>query len=157
MPAPHTQRGTQCSPAWSRQEVLDLLDLWEEEAMDAPLWNMCRNMDIYEQIAQRIRAMGSDRNQQQCHIKVKELLQGDHKAREANRKYGAAPQTYCFYNELHAICDGDPPNTLQTIVDNSEEPKTNIPAANSEEEEKGGSGMGEMHQGLQTYCELGAV
>ncbi|EMP26401.1 hypothetical protein UY3_16520 [Chelonia mydas] len=67
--------------AWSRLEILDLLGLWGEEAVQAQLRT---SIDIYNQSALEIQENGYDRDPQQCCVKVKELWQAYQKAREAN-------------------------------------------------------------------------
>ncbi|XP_065454416.1 uncharacterized protein LOC135984019 [Chrysemys picta bellii] len=49
---------------------------------------------------------GHNRDAQQCRVKIKELRQAYHKAREANGRSGAEPQTCRFYVELHAMLGG---------------------------------------------------
>ncbi|EMP31167.1 hypothetical protein UY3_11677 [Chelonia mydas] len=56
----------------------------------------------------------------QCRAKIKELRQADHKAREANRRSGAASKTCRFYKELDAILGGDPTSIAKSLVDTSE-------------------------------------
>ncbi|EMP39479.1 hypothetical protein UY3_03259 [Chelonia mydas] len=48
---------------------------------------------------------------------VKELRNAYHKAREANHRSGAAPQTCRFYKELDIILGGDPTFTAKSTVD----------------------------------------
>ncbi|XP_065455386.1 mediator of RNA polymerase II transcription subunit 15-like [Chrysemys picta bellii] len=57
---------------------------------------------------------GHNRDAQQCRVKIKELRQAYHKAREANGRSGAEPQTCHFYAELHAIL-GDAATTTPTV------------------------------------------
>ncbi|XP_065435835.1 uncharacterized protein LOC122174562 [Chrysemys picta bellii] len=49
---------------------------------------------------------GHNRDAQQWRVKIKELRQAYHKAREANGRSGAEPQTCRFYAELHAMLGG---------------------------------------------------
>nr|XP_042701814.1 uncharacterized protein LOC122172788 [Chrysemys picta bellii] len=49
---------------------------------------------------------GHKSDSQQCHVKIKELRQAYHKAREANGRSGAEPQTYRFYAAQHAMLGG---------------------------------------------------
>ncbi|XP_065437327.1 uncharacterized protein LOC135980879 [Chrysemys picta bellii] len=60
---------------------------------------------------------GHNRDAQQCHMKIKELRQAYHKAREANGRSGAEPQTCCFYAELHAILGGAATTTPTVCFD----------------------------------------
>ncbi|EMP36799.1 hypothetical protein UY3_06010 [Chelonia mydas] len=96
---------SRCAPAWSTQEVLDLLGLWEEEAVQEQLRSSHRNMDNCEQIAQE---KDYNRDQQWCCGKAKELQQAYQKAMEVYGPSGMELQTYHFYKELHTILGRDP-------------------------------------------------
>ncbi|XP_065445625.1 uncharacterized protein LOC135982523 [Chrysemys picta bellii] len=60
---------------------------------------------------------GHNRDAQQCRVKIKELRQAYHKAREANGRSGAEPQTYRFYAELHAMLGGAATTTPTVCFD----------------------------------------
>ncbi|XP_065412410.1 uncharacterized protein LOC135973376 [Chrysemys picta bellii] len=60
---------------------------------------------------------GHNRDAQQCHVKIKELRQAYHKAREANGRSGAQPQTCRFYAELHAMLGGAATTTPTVCYD----------------------------------------
>ncbi|EMP26511.1 hypothetical protein UY3_16412 [Chelonia mydas] len=81
-------------------------------------------------------APGYKRDQQQCHVKAKELWQKYQKAREANNCSGAEPPTWHFYKTLHAILSRDPATTSKSSVDTSQEPELEASSINSVEEEK---------------------
>ncbi|EMP39015.1 Zinc finger and SCAN domain-containing protein 20 [Chelonia mydas] len=119
------------SPVWSNGEVLDLISVWGEEAVQSQLCSSYRNYDTFRQISRDTMEMGHDRDTLQCRVKVKELRNAYHKAREANRRSGAAPMTCHFYKELDAILRGNPTSTLKTTMDNSE------PSSTRQEEESG--------------------
>ncbi|XP_065440827.1 mediator of RNA polymerase II transcription subunit 15-like [Chrysemys picta bellii] len=60
---------------------------------------------------------GHNRDTQQCRVKIKELRQAYHKAREANGRFGTEPQTCCFYVELHAMLGGAATTTRTVCFD----------------------------------------
>ncbi|XP_074924488.1 uncharacterized protein LOC142047182 [Chelonoidis abingdonii] len=64
---------------------------------------------------------GHERDVVQCRVKVKELRSAQCKAREGNRRSGAAPMTCRFYKELDAIVGGDPTANPRTTMDSSEQ------------------------------------
>ncbi|XP_067401952.1 zinc finger and SCAN domain-containing protein 29-like [Emydura macquarii macquarii] len=106
------------APAWSRNEVLDFIGLWEEESVLAQLRSSKRNLDIYGKISQDMLEKGHKRDAQQCRVKIKELRQSYQKARDANSRSGSSPKTCRLYDEVHAILGGDrttaPPRTIDT-------------------------------------------
>ncbi|XP_053868045.1 zinc finger and SCAN domain-containing protein 29-like [Malaclemys terrapin pileata] len=115
MPAPHARR----SPAWSNAELLDLISIWGEEAVQSQLCSSRRNDDTYGQMLRCMRERGHDRDTLQCRVKVKVLRNAYHKAWEANRHSGAAPMSCRFYKELDVILSGDPTSTAKVPVDAS--------------------------------------
>nr|XP_008165363.1 uncharacterized protein LOC101937139 isoform X1 [Chrysemys picta bellii]XP_023961298.1 uncharacterized protein LOC101937139 isoform X1 [Chrysemys picta bellii] len=119
------------SPAWSRREVLDLLGLWGEEAVQAQLQSSRRNADVYEKISRDMVEKGYQRDLLQCRVKAKELRLAYQKAREANGRSGAA-QTCPFYKELHAILCDDP--TPKSRLESSEESESQGTAGSGESE-----------------------
>uniref|UniRef100_A0A8C0IPX3 Myb/SANT-like DNA-binding domain-containing protein n=1 Tax=Chelonoidis abingdonii TaxID=106734 RepID=A0A8C0IPX3_CHEAB len=67
-----------------------------------------------EKISKGMKDRGYNRDSQQCCVKLKELRQAYRKNREANGHSGSQPQTFHFYDELHAILGGaaTSPSTL---------------------------------------------
>ncbi|EMP36142.1 hypothetical protein UY3_06664 [Chelonia mydas] len=101
------------TPAWNTLELLDLLGLWGEEAVQWQLCSCHRNFDIWGRLLEACRR----RDTQQCCAKIKELRQAGQKARKANHCFGAAPKTFCFYEELLAILSSEPTSTVKSPVD----------------------------------------
>ncbi|EMP31628.1 Zinc finger and SCAN domain-containing protein 29 [Chelonia mydas] len=115
MPAPRTRQ----PPTWSNAELLDLISIWGEEAVQSQLRSSCRNYDTYGQISRCLTERGHDRDTLQCRVKVKQLRNVYHKVREANRRSGAAPTSCQFDKELDMILSGDPTSTAKATVDTS--------------------------------------
>ncbi|XP_074798443.1 uncharacterized protein LOC141980758 [Natator depressus] len=65
-----------------------------------------QNAKIFEKISKGMKDRGHNGDQQQCHVKLKELRQAYQKTQEANARSGSEPQTFCFYDELHVIPGG---------------------------------------------------
>ncbi|EMP26439.1 hypothetical protein UY3_16480 [Chelonia mydas] len=63
------------APAWSTQELVVLIAVWEEESMQAELRFSRRNADLYAKIVQGMGEKGYTRDMQQCCVKIKELHQ----------------------------------------------------------------------------------
>ncbi|XP_074974330.1 uncharacterized protein LOC142068615 [Caretta caretta] len=129
MPAPRTRR----SPAWSNGELLDLISIWGEEAVQSQLRSRRRNY-TYREISRCMIERGHHQDTLQRRVKVKELRSACHKAREANRLSGAAPTSCRFYKELDAILGSDPTSTAKATVDTSLAPVP-VESGPSQEEE----------------------
>ncbi|KAG6933502.1 zinc finger and SCAN domain containing 29, partial [Chelydra serpentina] len=106
---------------WSNGELLDLITVWGEEAVQSQLRSSWRNFDTFGQISRAMIERGHDRDAMQCRIKVKELRSAYRKSREANSCSGAPPKTCRFYKELDAILGGDPTTVPSTTVDTGEQ------------------------------------
>ncbi|EMP33413.1 hypothetical protein UY3_09396 [Chelonia mydas] len=107
------------SPAWSNAELLDLISIWGEGAVQSQLSSSNRNYDTYEQISRCMIERGHDWDTLQCRVKVKELRNAYHKACVANRCSGTVHRSCRFYKELDVILGGDPTSTAKTTVDTS--------------------------------------
>uniref|UniRef100_A0A8C3S909 SCAN box domain-containing protein n=1 Tax=Chelydra serpentina TaxID=8475 RepID=A0A8C3S909_CHESE len=132
------------APVWSNGELLDLIAVWGEEAVQSQLRSSRRNFDTFGQISRAMIERGHDRDAMQCRIKVKELWSAYRKAREANKHSGAPPTTCRFYQELDAILGVDPTTLPSTTVDTGEE----------EEEEEGEK---EEEEGVEENRSEGSV
>ncbi|XP_074923474.1 uncharacterized protein LOC142047005 [Chelonoidis abingdonii] len=106
-----------------------------EEAVQSQLRSSHRNYNTYGQVSRAMQERGHDREALQCQVKVKELQSAYCKAREGNRRSGAAPMTCRFYKELDAILGGDPTANPRTMMDTSER-------GGEEETESEGTGVG---------------
>ena len=56
---------------WSDEETLKLIELWEDEEIQALLEGCTRNRHIYEKIAESMKEAGYDRSGVQCRDKIK--------------------------------------------------------------------------------------
>ncbi|XP_050820062.1 uncharacterized protein LOC127056351 [Gopherus flavomarginatus] len=91
------------APAWSTQELLDLIAVWGEESVLSELRSSRRNEKTFEKISNAMRERGHTRDSLQCRVKVKELRQAYQKTKAAKGRSGSAPKTCRFYDELNAI------------------------------------------------------
>ncbi|XP_050811958.1 zinc finger and SCAN domain-containing protein 29-like [Gopherus flavomarginatus] len=91
------------APAWSTQELLDLIAVWGEESVLSELRSSRRNEKTFEKISNAMRERGHTRDSLQCQVKVKELRQVYQKTKAAKGRSGSAPKTCRFYDELNVI------------------------------------------------------
>ncbi|EMP39353.1 hypothetical protein UY3_03405 [Chelonia mydas] len=134
---------TRQAPVWRKGEVLDLISVWGEEAVQSQLCCSRRNYNTFGQISSDMMERGNDREAQQCRVKVKELRNAYCKARAANSHSSAAPVTCHFYKKLNMILEGRPISTLSTTMDTSEPSST---WQKEEEEEQSGSKGAEVEE-----------
>ncbi|KAM7169132.1 uncharacterized protein RBU57_004404 [Macrochelys suwanniensis] len=107
-------------PVWSNGELLDLISVWGEEAVQSQLCSSRRNYNTFVQLSRDMMERDHDRDALQYRIKVKEQRSAYGKACEANGRSGAPPAICRFYKELDAILGGDPTSTPNTTVDTAE-------------------------------------
>ncbi|XP_073174069.1 uncharacterized protein [Lepidochelys kempii] len=105
------------APAWTEQEVQDLIAVWGEESVLSELRSSFRNAKTFVKISQGMKDRGHNRDPKQCCVKLKELRQAYQKTREANGRSGSEPQTCRFYDELHAILGGSATTTPAVLFD----------------------------------------
>ncbi|XP_050791474.1 calcyphosin-2 isoform X2 [Gopherus flavomarginatus] len=106
--------------AWTTAELLDLIRIWGEEAVQSQLRLSRRNWGIYGQISQALCEKSYDWDTLQCRAKIKELRQAYYKVRGANHPSGASPKTCRFCKELDAILSGDPISIAKSPMDTLE-------------------------------------
>nr|XP_048677796.1 uncharacterized protein LOC125623024 [Caretta caretta] len=108
------------APAWTEQEVLDLIAVWGEESVLSELRSKRRNARIFHKISEAMRDRGYSRDATQCRVKLKELRQTYQKTKESNGCSRTEPQTCRFYAELHAILGGAATTTPLLYVDSND-------------------------------------
>ncbi|XP_065410810.1 myb/SANT-like DNA-binding domain-containing protein 2 [Chrysemys picta bellii] len=123
------------APAWTEREVRDLLGIWGDESVLAELHSSKRNGKILEKVSKAMKDSGHNRDALQCRVKIKELRQAYHKAREANGRSGAQPQTCRFYAELHAMLGGAATTTPTMCFDSINGESRNREAGSGYEED----------------------
>ncbi|XP_065264550.1 uncharacterized protein LOC135881771 [Emys orbicularis] len=122
--------------AWTEREVRDLLAIWGDESVLAEHRSSKRNGKILEKVSKAMKDRGHNRDAQQCRVKIKELRQAYHKAREANGRSGTEPQTCRFYTELHAMLGGAATTTPTVCFDSiNGESRNREPGSGYEEDD----------------------
>ena len=74
--------------AWSRDEVLKLIENWGDSAIQAQLEGCKRNQDVYDRIAADLRDAGFERTGKQCREKIKKLKGDYRKIKDKRNKTG---------------------------------------------------------------------
>ncbi|XP_065441391.1 uncharacterized protein LOC135981689 [Chrysemys picta bellii] len=123
------------APVWTERKVRDLLAIWGDESVLAELRSSKRNGKILEKGSKAMKDRGHNRDAQQCRMKIKALRQAYHKAREANGRSGAEPQTCRFYAELHAMLGGAATTTPTLCFDSINGESFNREAGSGYEED----------------------
>ncbi|KAM9129121.1 zinc finger and SCAN domain-containing protein 29-like [Pangshura tecta] len=108
------------APAWTDQEVLDLIAVWGDESVLLELRSKKRNAKIYKKISKAMTDRGYSRDATQCRVKVKELRQGYQKTKAANGHSGSQPQTCRFYEALQSILGAAATTTPPLTVDSED-------------------------------------
>ncbi|XP_060781303.1 uncharacterized protein LOC132889127 [Neoarius graeffei] len=116
--AAETSEGTQ----WRDCEVLELLNIWGDKAMQAKLEGSYRNRAVFETIAKALADRGYTRSWLQCQRKVKSLHAKYKEAMDANKRSGRRRVTCPHYDLLDRIL-GDKPRVDPTelLLDSAEE------------------------------------
>ncbi|XP_074809781.1 uncharacterized protein LOC141987842 [Natator depressus] len=123
------------APAWTEQEVQDLITVWGEESVLSELHSSFRNAKTFVKISQGMKDRGHNRDPKQCRMKLKELRQTYQKTREAKARSRSEPKTCRFYDELHAILGGSATTTPATLFDSFNGDGGNMEAGFGDEED----------------------
>ncbi|XP_074981557.1 uncharacterized protein LOC142071113 [Caretta caretta] len=123
------------APAWTKQEVRDLIAVSGEESVLSELRSSFRNAKTFVKTSQGMKDRGHNRDPKQCCVKLKKLRQADQKTREANGRSGSEPQTCCFYDEPHAILGGSATTTPAVLFDSFNGDGGNTEAGFGDEED----------------------
>ena len=58
---------------WSKEETLQLIEIWGDDSVQAQLEGVHRNQDVFTKIAREMSESGFERTFQQCRHKLKKL------------------------------------------------------------------------------------
>ncbi|EMP37429.1 hypothetical protein UY3_05410 [Chelonia mydas] len=123
------------APAWTEQEVRDLIAVWGDESMLSELHSSFQNAKKFVKISQGMKDRGHNRDRKQCRVKLK-LRQAYQKTREANGRSRSEPQTCRFYDELHALLGGSATTTPTVCFDSVNGDGGNTEAGFGDEEDE---------------------
>ncbi|XP_048345405.1 zinc finger and SCAN domain-containing protein 29-like isoform X2 [Sphaerodactylus townsendi] len=90
---------------WREREILDLLSIWGEEAVQEALANKNRNIEIYDYVAKQMAALGHRRSAVECRTKTK-AMRYNYKRVLAHNMSGNVRASCPFYGELDRILGG---------------------------------------------------
>ena len=123
--------------AWNRDEVLKLIELWGDGAIQAQLEGCKRNQEIYDKIAADLREAGFERTGKQCRDKIKKLKGEYRKIKDKRNKTGEGrfPE-WDYFDPMDEIL-GHRPATQPPIVVNSLEELAGETTGNSANEPTG--------------------
>ena len=74
--------------AWTKAEIMKLIEIWSDEAIQAQLEGCRRNQNVYEKIAHELPEAGFERIYQQCRDKLKKLRADYKKIKDKRGKTG---------------------------------------------------------------------
>ncbi|XP_017555586.1 1-aminocyclopropane-1-carboxylate synthase-like protein 1 [Pygocentrus nattereri] len=97
---------------WSEPEVVELLQLWSDEAIQAELESCLRNQHVFNRIAAALHGRGVYRTGDQCREKIKKLKLEYRRIRE-NQKTVRGGRTWKFYEVMDRVLNGRPVLQLQ--------------------------------------------
>ena len=121
---------------WSKEEVLKLVDIWGDEAVQAQLEGCRRNQEVYNKIAAQLRAAGFERTGSQCRDKIKKLKIEYRKIKDKRNKTGEGrfPEWH-YFDSIDEIL-GHRPATQPPVVVSSVDNTAGHTADDSQQEER---------------------
>uniref|UniRef100_A0A8C0IX21 Myb/SANT-like DNA-binding domain-containing protein n=1 Tax=Chelonoidis abingdonii TaxID=106734 RepID=A0A8C0IX21_CHEAB len=142
------------APAWTEQEVRDLIAAWGDESMLDELQSSKQNAKTFEKVSKGMKDRGYNRDSRHCCMKIKELRQAYQKTREANGRSRSQPQTCCFCDELHAILGGGLPDRVDGEGTSGEQTISECRRAQYECEERWRSEESKWQAEDDRWCQL---
>lgn len=105
--------------SWTRDEVLKLIEIWGDGAIQAQLEGCRRNQEVYDRIAVELREAGFERTGKQCRDKIKKLNGEYRKIKDKRNKTGEGrfPE-WDYFDAMDAIL-GHRPATQPPVLVNS--------------------------------------
>lgn len=103
---------------WKKEETLKLIALWGEEQVQAQLEGCRSNRQVYEKIANEMRAAKFDRTYLQCREKIKKL-KAEYRAivNKKHRKTGEGRTDWEFFDPLDEILGHKPATHPPVVID----------------------------------------
>ena len=110
---------------WTHEEVVALLDVWSDAAVQAELQGAYRNDHIYRRIVSELAARGFQRNAKRCRDKLKALKKKYKEVIDRHRRSGAGVESdeevtqgdFQFFSQIHRVLGGravvNPPHLLE--------------------------------------------
>lgn len=92
---------------WSDPEVVELLHLWADEAVQAELESCLRNQHVFNRIAEVLRDKGIHRTGDQCREKIKKMKL-EYRRLKDNHKAPRGGRTWKFYDVMDRVLASRP-------------------------------------------------
>ncbi|XP_072525840.1 1-aminocyclopropane-1-carboxylate synthase-like protein 1 isoform X2 [Salminus brasiliensis] len=93
---------------WSEPEVVELLQLWSDEAIQVELDSCLRNQHVFNRIAAALHGRGVYRTGDQCREKIKKLKLEYRRIKENQRSARGAGRAWKFYSVMDRVLTGRP-------------------------------------------------
>ena len=109
------------SCSWTDTEVLKLIALWGEQAIQEQLEGSKRNKHVYEKLSRQLAEHGFEKSGEQCRCKVKKLRQEYKKIKDGHGKTGTGMSKWKFYDSINEILGNRPATCPPVIIDTMSE------------------------------------
>ena len=94
-----------------------LIDLWGEESVQFQIEGCARNREVYEKLAEQMRAAGYSRTGVQCRDKIKKLKTEYKKIKDNNNKSGRARRSMRIFEAMDRILGHRPATRPLVLLD----------------------------------------
>ena len=111
---------------WTHEEILALIRIWSDSAIQSRLDGASRTADIWQDVAGRISAAGFRRTSKQCNDKMKNLKQDYKSFKDGHNRSGHDRSNWPYYDLMDDVLGDRPATRPRTIIDTTHSSSTSI-------------------------------
>ena len=104
---------------WTDEEILKLIEIWGDEAIQAMLEGSRRNKDVFVKISKEMKAAGYSKTAEQCQGKIKKLKHEYKKIKDKHGKTGEGRKNWKFLEPMDSVLGHKPATRPPIVVESS--------------------------------------
>ena len=102
---------------WGHEEILALIRIWSDQAIQDRLDGATQTSDVYKRIAQALAEAGYERSWKQCKDKLKNLRQFYKDLKDGHSKSGHDRDTWPYFELIDSVVGDRPLNSPRALLD----------------------------------------
>ena len=128
---------------WTHEEILALIRIWSDSAIQSRLDGASRTADIWRDVAERLRTAGFHRTSKQCNDKMKNLRQYYKDLKDGHNRSGHSRSNWPYYDLMDDVLGDRPSTRPRNIIDTTHSASTSISSSAPDSPSPDGSLIGE--------------
>ena len=119
---------------WGHEEILALIRIWSDQAIQDRLDGATQTSDVYKRIAQALAEAGYERSWKQCKDKLKNLRQFYKDLKDGHSKSGHDHDTWPYFELIDSVVGDRPLNSPRTTLLDTLQQEAPLSPSNSTEQ-----------------------